>query len=1069
MGSLKVAAISGIAVAVLVATAYAVRLSVDGAAASALLSLCFLSLCGLALAVGGALRHREEYRPLAESLLALGNLLVPVSLYAPALTWVPLLAGRVPLAASAVLAIGLAYHAACYRRASPPPLPAGLYPCLFAALSGGLVLALGHAVQLPPPLTATLLLALAEGFHWLARGRAQGGGPYRIGAALLAVTATASLLPSFAARPNPTSLLLFPISAALTLRLSLSSDALGVAGRVAGLLGWALLTTACTTGLFFLSAPFWAYLIATTAWVMTLTAWGVLLPTERAGGLKDGAAWLSLLLGLGLGLLLAPATLARVGLSGPLASVPNALVAPEVTPGLMASSFLGVGLALLTSAFWRGRYPTIAFTRAGFVAGAMVTGLLSYAGPLFVLLGLCAALATSAGLLVLAPAALGIGCLLTSRAASRWLPRPGLDTAGSLVLAVALWNARGSREGAAFLLAALALACLWRASRETSLRPHLAFLVSGLGCGLLLSSPGNPLGMVPLALLALLLLSLVGLSPAAETTRKRPATLAAAALAGAAAGLAEAIAGGPSPWVFLTLWVGCWLLTCWLVRALDPAPNRVERGLLFASVVLANLAGGALLMVLLQSWGRPWAYAVGLGAWSWLHYGLFAVLRLRNAPLPLAGATYHSAHALGFASLPLAALQGGSLTSALCALGYAALCFESASLGIPSAFGLRGTAHALTLGALGLGLASGLTATLATLSGAAALFLWRSLRDAANAAHLWFLVLTTVGTAVATLSGRDSFLPLALLAVGVLGVARLLHFLGQSPAKVALTHGWALTVATVALPASWVTGDSSTAVSLCLWLGLAASSWRWRATLAATPQIPLARGGQWLLHASGASLVLAGLRDANLAVLQAPALALWAGGLLGLDEAFRGRLPATGVAPDRHATRDAVAAMTGLSLGLAAWRFEEPASAVACFLGALVFGWAERLQAVRWAGHLAAAAAIEGVWVLGFARGVWWPEAYLMPLGIYLAVLSGVRAPAGRAARGSWIGLHALALLALLATVGCPLVAVLLWPASAHLLFLAGGCLLLVYVFTASGQPTPLLVSVCGMFVAGVA
>lgn len=1065
MDSAKAAASAGIVVVISVAAAQAVRVTVTPAASSPLLSLAFPTLCALTIGLGYVLR-RIRAGVLPDLLLLLGNLLVPLSLYDWALAWGPAVLGRPEAAASFVLAIGIVYHAAVEKFVHPRPLPEWAYPYLIVGHIAALLALAPAAAGLPRSLAPWLILAVSGslGFGWAVARTSPRAGHHLVTAALTAWAAAlaAAVLDGVGLRTLGATY----TGAALALALTFAGNSLGATARAAGVLAWGLLTAAFTATLYVLGAPLVVYLAATTLWVITLTCLGRLALEPRFEALRESAPWLAVGLGLGLSLGLLPGARDLLGL-GPAVAWRGLSWSTALGDGrglALAFCFTGVGCALLLSTFWQGRYPTIAFSKAGFVATAALYRITAYSGPILLALG--ASLASSmAGPLALSliPAAVGVGFVLASLPASSVYPRAPLDAAGVAALPLALWNARGDKSVLAALLGVSASIFLWRSIKEAPFWPHVAFLTSALVAGVVLSGPGI-LGLLPLGFLPIaLLVSTRVLVPVVASERKGRATVGAALVAAAAAIVWDSLRLSAVPLASLIIWAG--LLIARPRGAGSGHVSAWDHHLDWARVLLGHLAGGTVLVLWLRPWERGRAWPVVLMLWSWLHFGWSEALRRRHASVAVASATYHASHVLAAATLVLGMAWADAATWAAVALAYAALCFESAAARPLVAFGLRGSAHSLIVLSLGIALWAGLAPTLVALLGAALVFLWRSVRDDSSAAHLAFLVLTSLATAVATLHSRSTLLPLATLAIVILLVGRWLEVLSHQPLKVALTRGWALALAACAVPTAWLLASDRTAVFLTLWLGTLAGGVAWR-----QPEGPareahrkLLRGAHWLLHAAGISLVLSAAADLGVRPeLQAPLLVAWA--LLHLA-AERRLVPPSALVP-AEAVRHAVLGTAVLSLVLAAFRWNAAWSVAACVAAAALFFFAGRLWGLSRLRHATAWALIEGAWLTGTALGATLFEAYLLPVATYLALLARGR---GRATESTDAVRRVLASTAVALGVALPLLALAARPTSSgHALFLAGGSLVLSWAFGGHRRDRAFLLLTCAAFVLGV-
>src|SRR5258705_904711 len=101
---------TGVAVVLLAAVGYSIQVSSPSASAPIALSLVFIALNVVGWWAGGTLYARRPGDPLGITLLVMGDTLFPLNLYGPAVLLLASSRSRVPTAASAILAIGLADH-----------------------------------------------------------------------------------------------------------------------------------------------------------------------------------------------------------------------------------------------------------------------------------------------------------------------------------------------------------------------------------------------------------------------------------------------------------------------------------------------------------------------------------------------------------------------------------------------------------------------------------------------------------------------------------------------------------------------------------------------------------------------------------------------------------------------------------------------------------------------------------------------------------------------------------------------------------------------------------------------
>jgi len=1087
---------TGVAVVLLTAAAYSWRISLDPGASQPALTLIFLAINVLAAWLGGRIYAERPHSPFGIALLVLSDVIFPLNLYAPLVLYMPGLKGRVFESAFVVLVLGVLYHLRGYWNLPHSRFHPVFYPYFFAGAGAGLLHLSRFTAGLSLSSVLWLSLAFGLGLHALAlRRRLEPRTQFPLAVAAVFFGTAAFGAWDLWQKPALGPLALLFVAGALVLGFAWVNRGLGPLARVIGLLGWASLTLAFTGSLYFAGAPPVAYLAATVAWVVTLAVLGIVLDRDWADPLRDSAYWLSVALALGLAGATAPLWLRQIGLGsgeyeGFLAGIP---------PVSVPLALVGAAGALFAQGFWRHRHPSIASTAAGFVASVGFLNVASYAAPLLLVpatSALFAVLGPGGPGLVWAPFAFGVAYLTLAERADRLYPMGAMDLAGPAALLLAGVAALQDKALASVILASGALLFLWRALRARSLWPHLGFLVLITAAAVTLGPLLPAARTAPLAGAFVAMLFLVRTLARHETPRAALLlALAWAVLGGAAVLVLETVWGERSLVTFEVVWLG-FLIGLWARAPLDGEPEP-ESALRTLGYGVAHAAGGLWLVYGLRALGTPVGFeAIALAAWAWGHQ-----VALRRGvgsarDRALAVATRHAVHVFALVSVVLAVALAGPGTRVACALVYAVLCFLIASDAPRGSKALLRGGYALTLLAIGLGIASGLDAALLALGGGALVFLWRSLREVSLVPHLVFLLLGTAAAVLAaTTHGQDGgMLPLALLAAALAFAARALRTVEGNNAKVRLTLSWALLAGTAAALVELALPPHRSFVFLVLWLGLLLGLSRYdrrsgterraaRREVADRRQAPLSEddwlpvGGLFLAHASGAAFLWYLLAGEGLpAAARGAVLAAWA--WLHLT-ALIARHANASAHPATVATRQAVHLFTVTALAVAAFRFRDGVwpVAVCAIVGTLYLFW-------RWweprplFQHASAFAYVQGLVILGVARGIPWVEYYLTPIGLYLCLLLYL----GRAAREResrpalqprrpprFLGDRGdvLALLAVLLMVAYPFWATLRSPQAVHLFFLGGASVLLLHVLLTTGRPAGLVYLVCGLFVSG--
>jgi len=479
-----------------------------------------------------------------------------------------------------------------------------------------------------------------------------------------------------------------------------------------------------------------------------------------------------------------------------------------------------------------------------------------------------------------------------------------------------------------------------------------------------------------------------------------------------------------------------------------------------------------------------------LAAWAWAHLALSRWLDAKLPGRPATIATGLAAYGLAALSLVLPGFSSSRSVLMASLLMNAILFFYVAyPRATPSRWRGR-IGHAFVAAAIVLGAATSPLLAFQSVAGAAAVFLWRSLRERSLAPHVGFLALATAATLLAALRllGSVQMMPLGLLAVVLLCVSVLLLGLeGRNP-RSRLTLAWAIAAAAPALLVELARGHLVPLMLLPIWLGftLGLEFWDRPATAAVRPDEPedpwLVTGAYLVADAAGAAwLVGEVLRRGLGAGGAAVALALWAAGHIAVGEWLARWRPERFVP---GAARASGVAFAVAALVLAALSREPGREALAaCGLVGILFlvlrSWWRR----RWVEHVAAIAFVEAAWVAGRIWGVTLRDFYLMLLAVYLYFVLHRRLPAKEEAPSA--GLHALtswagagdwlrgsrrdavpvAILAL--TVVYPFWALLRSGDAVHVFFLGAATLAVLYGFLRGPEHALFRGLSCGLLLAG--
>src|ERR1051325_3384471 len=242
---MTMAGFTAIAIVVVAALAYSVRISLDPAGGNALLTWTFLGANVVGWLAGALLPRRNRDSLLGFLLVLLGDALFALNLYAPLVLFAPRLRGDVPLSATAVILIGIAYHLYNYRNRERTRFALPFYPYFFA-MAGGAVLVLTHfTLGLAWPVTAWVLLGFALLFHELT-ARARPEPPRHFGWAAAALL-LGSVIVSASVLGGRSVAVLAAVVAGTAM---LIASTFRRADSVFGCASWLALTTMCTALLY---------------------------------------------------------------------------------------------------------------------------------------------------------------------------------------------------------------------------------------------------------------------------------------------------------------------------------------------------------------------------------------------------------------------------------------------------------------------------------------------------------------------------------------------------------------------------------------------------------------------------------------------------------------------------------------------------------------------------------------------------------------------------------------------------------------------------------------------------
>jgi hypothetical protein len=474
---------TAIGIIVVAAFAYSIRIAIDPAAGNDLLTATFLLANAVGWILGWLLRRRTSGSTIGFLLVLLGDATFPLNLFAPLLLFVPLLRGDVPLVASTVILVGIAYHLYHYWNRSTARFALPFYGYFFAFTGGAGLVLLRFTAGLPLWGVALLLLLYAIGFNEFSyRKRPEPAVHFAIAAASIL---TASIIVSaFAFRDrNPLALGAMVIATIVLVFSATRERGDEAMGRAHALAAWLGVTLSFTAMLYAVHTPLWGYVVATGAWTLVLAVVSTRVGRGWSDPFPESAWWAAMLLSAALAL-----TLWQEWLPFVIRTLAASVSGPATTIGVLEA-----GIALLLVSVWRRRHPSIAATLPGFVANNVLLRLTSYAAPLFLIVATAGAwsiLHGPAPASVYAPLAAGTLLLIFSPRLTRLYPAEALDFAGLLAMIFSAFNGLGSAMLSASVLFAAAAISLARYLRSAARWTFAAFLILTAG-GLALQTIGS--------------------------------------------------------------------------------------------------------------------------------------------------------------------------------------------------------------------------------------------------------------------------------------------------------------------------------------------------------------------------------------------------------------------------------------------------------------------------------------------------------------------------------------------------------------------------------------------------
>ncbi len=1115
---------TGVAAVFLSALAYLVQISTNPAAVTLPLTLTFLVLNFAAWWLGGEARANQSTERFGLTLLILGDILVLLNFYALFFLYVPLFQGEVSKSLSAALLAGIVYHLYWYLPPARLRFPAPFYAYFFTLAGGAILYLTRFTLSQSPGRILLMFFGYAAALHILVvRAGARPRGHFSLAIMLLLMAVGSLPAPDFLAQRSGSFLLFSLAATAILWSLAWTARGDGPICRILGFGWYGALTATLTACLYYWDAPAAVYLIATSIWVCALAAQSAALADDKFEPFAQPAYWLMALLGLGVIAYWWPfwSLLGQMHFSFPLR---GALALPFFAGLEQSGSWLApitlatVSGAFLATSIWKRRYPAIALSMWGYAVNYGLVTITSYL-PLLLFAavgsGLWLAFGGGAYGLALTPFVLGLAYISSSQAEDSLYPTAALRIAGYAAIFVSALTALYNTELALAALGMGALVFLKRGASEESCWAHLSFLVMTTGATLVAAF--KLMGQDGMLLAALLAVSLLGgyhwLLRWESRAASRLTFVWAMALAGAT-GVIEVSWGRSPVLVFFVIWCGFLVAPGDLLwqeeTASEGAAKERDRWLKIIGYWLGHAAGAVCLISTLKACGIPGGYAgAAVAGWAWLH---FAVSRLGTTDNPrqsgvMAGAAAlkHSVHGFVLLSVAHAALYSSAEVLVACLLGGVALYFqmaralaeepESSNLTSPPVEtqnlaslrrwqlrGLRLTGYVLAMAAAAVAVMSGAKLAFWGFSASALVFLWRSGSERSFVAHLWFLAMIAAVAGYGLLDQERGLL-VGGLAIGLLAIYRWLLTRQGRYSEGRLTLIWAIALAATAGIVEGIWGQFSALVYLLIWvgplIGLRGRGARpgWESETAAEQQDGRLRiVGYGVAHASGAALLISAMKLAGWPVAYASAaLAIWAWVYFGAFQML------AGAARNRVATLATRYAVHGLALAavaLAAFHVrEETSPVVAAFLIGLLYltlrlAWGQ--EALEDAAALAFIAAFS---LLGMKWGIALPDYYLSLLGLYLCFVlhrrtrrkpaqqESVMARAGRAMAFDRDNLLTGAVVGIL--VAYPFWSLMQTLRDAHLFFLGGGTVLLLYLFMKARQHPLFVYLVCLLFVVG--
>jgi hypothetical protein len=662
----------GVAIVFLSSAAYSLQVTLNPDSATGLLAFTFCLINIVAWSAGHYARQNPHTEDFGVTLLVLGDVIFPLNLYAPAFLYVFLLKGNIFHSFSAVLLIGIVYHLMGYVRHERRRFSILFYPYFFAISVGTFLYLTRFTLNLSASIIVWLIISFAIGFQVLsASANLQPRKHFSFATLVLLVGATIITSLVFIQQPKGQYLLAFFVIAAILFWLAWSTREIAHASRYFGLAFFCVLTVFFTASLYYFDSSPALYIITTTIWVCLLTMLGIFLKDYKYYPFQEAAHWLSVFLGIGMVIYWSPfwTILAKIHFYLPFSqtlALPLSFQLQQQVAALAPVSILVISSAFLSGSYYRRRYPTIAFSKAGLVFNISLVALTSYL-PLLLFVaagtGIWFSIFAQVYGAAFIPLICGVIYLFISRQDNLLFPMITLKVAGFIAIFISALTALFSINLAIFVFLLSSLIFLWRSISERSTWLHICFLSFLTTAAALLSMrlPGQK-GLLVLSLLSVILvIDYKWLRFGPKMHLESRITLFWAFMLGVIVAIVEGVWGHFSPVVFLPLWLG---LLIAFVEGKEQSPWEPNRDFIDRKVIqqftrlktvgfwLAHFSGAAWLMAMLQSYELPAGFtALALATWAWAHLGLCYLLTERTSDNLALTTTRRVIH--GFALLAL--------------------------------------------------------------------------------------------------------------------------------------------------------------------------------------------------------------------------------------------------------------------------------------------------------------------------------------------------------------------------------------------------------------------------------